>query len=172
VAVPHPLDRDLTTRDVQGLANGDAVATFFTSLGYDTSGRLRQTTAAMGITAESVRTKVRRIERIASQENGTLEVYLIELDSVTLAATLVANIPTPPMALTSLQKEMITPKATSRRLVVGAIGEVLWKVAGQSPSGVDMRSVTFGTPPEGSVARNGIVTPALRSIPFLNATSP
>jgi len=35
-------------------------------------------------------------------------------------------------------------------------GEVLWKVAGQSPSGVDMRSVTFGTPPEGSVA----ITPA------------
>jgi hypothetical protein len=87
VAVPLPLDRDLTTRDVQGLANGDAVATFFTSLGYDTSARLRQTTAAMGITAESVRTKVQRIERIASEENGTLEVYLIELDSVTFAAT-------------------------------------------------------------------------------------
>lgn len=30
-------------------------------------------------------------------------------------------------------------------------GEVLWKVEGQNPSGVDMRSVTFGTPPEETV---------------------
>lgn len=49
-----------------------------------------------------------------------------------LASTLVANIPTPPMALSSLQKEMVTPKATTRRLVVGAIGEVLWKVGEES----------------------------------------
>ncbi len=55
-------------------------------LGYDISARLPQTTAAMGITAESLRRKIRRIERIADHEDGTLQVYLIELDSVTQEA--------------------------------------------------------------------------------------
>lgn len=59
---------------------------FFTALGYDTSGRIEQVPAALGITVESIRRKIRRIERIADQELGALQVYLVELDSVTVAA--------------------------------------------------------------------------------------
>lgn len=80
------LDRDLTARDIQPLSDADAIAAFFATLGYDTSDRIQQTVAAMGITADTVRRKVQRIERIANQENGALQVYLVLLDTVTLAA--------------------------------------------------------------------------------------
>lgn len=80
-------DRDLTVHDVQQLAGADAVAAFFASLGYNTDTRLPQSPAAMGITAESLQRKVRRIERIADQEEDTLQLYLVELDSVTVEAT-------------------------------------------------------------------------------------
>lgn len=79
-------DQDLTAPDIQQLASADALAAFFAGLGYDTSARLPQTAPAMGITAESLRRKVRRIERLADLEHGALQVYLVELDSVTLAA--------------------------------------------------------------------------------------
>ena len=49
-----------------------------------------------------------------------------------LASALVANVATPPMALSSLQKEMVNPKAVNRRLVVGAVGDVLWRVSQES----------------------------------------
>lgn len=80
-------DHDLTVKDVQQLANADAVAALFAALGYDTGQRLSQSPAAMGITTESLRRKIRRIERIADQEQGAFQVYLVELDSVTIAAT-------------------------------------------------------------------------------------
>lgn len=80
-------DRDLTVHDIQQLAGADAVAAFFASLGYNTDTRLPQSPPAMGITAESLQRKIRRIERIADQEEGTLQVYLVELDSVTVEAT-------------------------------------------------------------------------------------
>ncbi len=73
---------------MQSLADADAVAAFFATLGYDTSERLPQSTAAMGITAEPLRRKVRRIDRIAHQEQGALQVYLVELDTVTVGAIL------------------------------------------------------------------------------------
>jgi len=82
-------DKDLTPSDIQVLSNRDALASFFAGLGYNTDARLPQTAAAMGITAESLQRQVTHIERLASQENGAepLEVYLIELTSVTVAAT-------------------------------------------------------------------------------------
>lgn len=79
-------DRDLKNSDVQALSGSDAVASFFTYLGYDTSRRVPQTSAAMGVTADSLARKVLRIERLAEAEPGALQVYLIELDSVTVAA--------------------------------------------------------------------------------------
>lgn len=79
-------DRNLTAADIQQLAHADAVVAFFATLDYDTSARLPQAPAAMGITAESLQRKVRRIERIADQEQGAFQAYLIELDSVTVAA--------------------------------------------------------------------------------------
>ncbi len=73
-------DRNLATRDIQQLSNADAIAAFFASLGYGTDARLAQTPAAMGITAESLQRKIRRIERLADQEDGLLQIYLVELD--------------------------------------------------------------------------------------------
>src|SRR5207249_4839353 len=79
-------DYELTARDIQALSGPDAVAALFATLGYDTTARVTQSPAAMGITAESLRRKVRRIERLAEQDAGELQVYLVELDSVTVAA--------------------------------------------------------------------------------------
>src|SRR4051812_23873835 len=80
-------DKELATRDIQTLNSADSVVALFASLGYSPDARVLQTTAAMGITAESVSRKVRRIERVATEEGGDLQVYLLELDSVTIAAT-------------------------------------------------------------------------------------
>ena len=48
-----------------------------------------QTAAAMGITASSLERQIRHIERVAVHDDGAepLDVYLIELTSVTVAAT-------------------------------------------------------------------------------------
>ena len=82
-------DRELTAGDVQGLSGPGGVVAFFAGLGYNTDARVGQTPAAMGITAEALQRQLRRIERIAVQEDGAepLDLYLIELTSVTVAAT-------------------------------------------------------------------------------------
>jgi hypothetical protein len=82
-------DKELTSADIQILANRDGVASFFASLGYDTDVRLTQTSAAMGITAETLQRQIKYIEQVAVQADGAepLHVYLAELASVTVAAT-------------------------------------------------------------------------------------
>ena len=82
-------DKNLTASDVQTLASRDGVTAFFATLGYDTDSRQAQTADAMGITAESLKKQVQHVERIALQDDGAepLDVYLIELMSVTVAAT-------------------------------------------------------------------------------------
>lgn len=79
-------DRDLSSGDVQALSRADGVVAFFALLGYDTDARLPQTTAAMGITAESLQRQIRSIERVAVQEDGAepLDVYLVELSDLVL----------------------------------------------------------------------------------------
>jgi hypothetical protein len=78
-------DRDLRPSDIQTLSNKDGLATFWGSLGYSIDARLAQTPQAMGITGDTLQRQIRHIERIADQENGTLQVYLVELRSVTQA---------------------------------------------------------------------------------------
>ena len=82
-------DKRISTSDVQTLASRDCVAAFFAGLGYRTDSRQPQSTAAMGITATSLVRQFRHIERIAVHDDGAepLDVYLIELTSVTVAAT-------------------------------------------------------------------------------------
>ena len=82
-------DKRISTSDVQTLASRDCVAAFFAGLGYRTDSRQPQSTAAMGITATSLVRQCRHIERIAVHDDGAepLDVYLIELTSVTVAAT-------------------------------------------------------------------------------------
>ena len=78
-------DFDLDAGDVSQLNSADAVVAFFARLGYDVGGRVVQTAAALGITTSAVARKIRRIERIADHDQGGLQVYLAELDSVTVA---------------------------------------------------------------------------------------
>lgn len=82
-------DKDLSASDVQALSSRDGVVSLFASLGYGTDARLPQTAAAMGITAESLQRQVKHIERVAVQHEGAepIDAYLVELTSVTVAAT-------------------------------------------------------------------------------------
>ncbi len=82
-------DKNISTADVQTLATRDGVVAFFAALGYRTDSRQSQSAAAMGITAAALESQVRHIERVALHDDGAepLDVYLIELHSVTVAAT-------------------------------------------------------------------------------------
>jgi hypothetical protein len=80
-------DYELSREDIQDLSNRDAVAAFFAKLGYNTNERLLQNTAAMGFGSELLKSTITSIERLASEDGGLLEVYLVELKSVTVAAT-------------------------------------------------------------------------------------
>ena len=80
------LDRDIRREDLQGVSNRDQVAALFAALGYQTDARLTQSPANLGITADWLVRQITHVERVADQE-ALLQVYLIELSSVTLAAT-------------------------------------------------------------------------------------
>lgn len=80
------LDIDLSRQDIQALSNAEAIAAFFARLGYDTETRTPQTAGNLGITADSTSRPIKKIELIANQE-GLLQVYLFELQSITVAHT-------------------------------------------------------------------------------------
>jgi hypothetical protein len=80
------LDDSLTRQDVQALSSADAFAAFFARLGYNTDARTAQTAGNLGITADSTVRPIKKIELIADQE-GLLQVYLFELQTVTVAHT-------------------------------------------------------------------------------------
>ncbi len=79
-------DRELTGKDVLGLSSAEATVGFLASLGYRTDARTVQAPANLGITAETLVHQIRRLELLADHE-GLLQVYLVELTSVTVAAT-------------------------------------------------------------------------------------
>lgn len=83
-------DRDLTPSEIQVLSSTENIAAFFATLGYDTDdktgARVKQSVSALGITPDSIAKTIKHVERLADQENGTLQVYLFELSSVTVAA--------------------------------------------------------------------------------------
>src|SRR5438552_3292753 len=80
--LPH--DFDLLPSHIQTLSNRDAIVAFFASLGYNTDSRLTQTPSAMGL-PEALAHEIRHIERIADHDAGALQVYLLEMKSVTVA---------------------------------------------------------------------------------------
>ncbi len=79
-------DLSLHAADIQLLSSRDRVLEFFTRLGYSTGEPMEQRVEAMGLTSEDLKRNIRRIERIADQDGGVLEVYLAELKSVTQAS--------------------------------------------------------------------------------------
>ena len=82
-------DKDISKAELQTLATRDGVAAFFAALSYRTDSRQTQTVSAMGIAAGTLSRQIRHIERIAVHDDGAepLDLYLIELTSVTVAAT-------------------------------------------------------------------------------------
>ena len=82
-------DKDISKAELQTLATRDGVAAFFAALSYRTDSRQTQTVSAMGIAAGALSRQIRHIERIAVHDDGAepLDLYLIELTSVTVAAT-------------------------------------------------------------------------------------
>ena len=80
------LDKDLRPEHIQSISNATEVAGFFSYLGYNTSERITQSPANLGITNENLLKEIKKIELIANQEN-LLQVYLFELSSVTIANT-------------------------------------------------------------------------------------
>ena len=78
------VDRDISVQEIQGLSSAEAIAGFFAYLGYQTDCRIAQSAANLGITAEGAVRPIRRIELLADQE-GLLQVYLLELRSVTVS---------------------------------------------------------------------------------------
>ena len=82
-------DRNISASDVQALSTRDGVAAFFAALGYDTDSRQALSAAAMGITSKSLTHQIEHIERIAMHDDGAepLDLYLLELTSVTVVAT-------------------------------------------------------------------------------------
>ena len=81
-------DKNLSKSDVQSLTTRDGVVAFFAELGYGTDSRQHQSVSAMGITATSLVHQIKHIERVAVNDDGAepLDVYLVELTSVTVAA--------------------------------------------------------------------------------------
>ena len=80
-------DYELSRLDIVELSSRDALAAFFAKLGYSTNERLVQRASAMGFSSDALKAAITHIERIASEEGGLLEVYLVELRSVTVANT-------------------------------------------------------------------------------------
>ena len=82
-------DKDISVAEVQTLATRDGVIAFFASLGYRTDERQVQTVSAMGITSRTLTRQIKFIERIALHDDGAepLDLYLLELTSVTVAST-------------------------------------------------------------------------------------
>ncbi len=80
------LDKDLRPEHIQSISNATEVVDFFSYLGYNTSERITQSPANLGITNETLLKEIKKVELIANQEN-LLQVYLFELSSVTIANT-------------------------------------------------------------------------------------
>ena len=78
------LDINLTTKDIQDLSTADAIAAFFSKLGYNTNARTPQTPENLGISSDAALKSIKSIELIADQENF-LQVYLFEVKSVTIS---------------------------------------------------------------------------------------
>ena len=76
-------DFEVSPSDIRTLSNRDSVAALFLTLGYNVD-RTLQSTAALGITSESVKRQIQHIERIAVQDDW-LHVYLFEMRSMRVA---------------------------------------------------------------------------------------
>lgn len=80
--VAHTSDLDLTEKDIAGLGSVDAVASFFTKLGYDTSDRAVLTPEAIGLSGDSAKA-LKRVELLAEDSEQFLRVVFAQPKSLT-----------------------------------------------------------------------------------------
>lgn len=73
-------DFNLKKADIQTLADRDAIAGLFTTLGYNVE-RISQTTDALGITNDGLKRHIEYVEQLVLQD-GYLFIYLFEMDSM------------------------------------------------------------------------------------------
>jgi hypothetical protein len=67
-------DLELRAEDIQILNDADGVAALFSRLGYETAARTVQSPGNLGITADTLLRRIKRIELIADNE-GFFQVY-------------------------------------------------------------------------------------------------
>ncbi len=72
--MPHATDLDLTAKEVAELASTDALAAFFTKLGYDTAERTLLTPEAVGLTGESA-AAIKKIELLSEDAEQFYESF-------------------------------------------------------------------------------------------------
>ena len=84
ITVIYQHDLELRAEDIQVLNDADGVAALFSRLGYDTNARTVQSPGNLGITADTLLRRIKKIELIADNE-GFFQVYLFQLVSVTVA---------------------------------------------------------------------------------------
>jgi len=78
-------DYKVDSEDIQKLSGPDSIAAFFSNLGYNTNNRVEQNPEHLGISNKKLLDNINHFERISL--NGSLNVYLVELESVTVANT-------------------------------------------------------------------------------------
>jgi hypothetical protein len=83
--MPHVADIDLAVEDISRLASADAVAGFFTRLGYPTGGRRELTATALGLTGETA-DDIRGMELLAEDAEQLFRVVFVKLRSITAKA--------------------------------------------------------------------------------------
>ena len=83
ITVIYQHDLELRAEDIQVLNDADGVAALFSRLGYETNARTVQSPGNLGITADTLLRRIKKIELIANNE-GFFQVYLFQLVSVTV----------------------------------------------------------------------------------------
>lgn len=80
--MPHPIDLDLTAKDVSELATPDAITALLTKLGYDTADRTLLSPEAVGLGSESA-SAIKRIELLSEDPERFLRVVFAQPRSLT-----------------------------------------------------------------------------------------
>ena len=80
--MPHSHDLDLTPKDISNLSSADAVAGFFTKLGYPTGVRKELTASSLELTGDTAQA-VRAVELLAADEDDFFRVVFAHVRSIT-----------------------------------------------------------------------------------------
>lgn len=80
--MPYITDLDLSAKDISNLSSVDAVAGFFTNLGYPTGDRRQLTATSLGLTGDAAQA-MQSIELLAADEDDFFRVVFVKVRSIT-----------------------------------------------------------------------------------------